>query len=132
MDLTVIAKALPHSVGPVLATAGGLLLVAAQEVTATANESNLMTLVASVLASTGVVGYAVKKFVDNQIKRSQEDRAEDAEARRLAQANLDRLILGYEGQVSRWENLYKEERARNERLVGLMTGKPVSHETGPI
>jgi hypothetical protein len=126
-----LTKALPHSVGPVLATAGGLLLVAAQEVTATANESNLMTLVASVLASTGVVGYAVKKFVDNQIKRSQEDRAEDAEARRLAQANLDRLILGYEGQVSRWENLYKEERARNERLVGLMTGKPASHETGP-
>lgn len=114
-------KGATHLFGPILATASGVLLVAAQTVTTTAFEGNVLTLIASVLASTGVVGYAVKKFVDNQIARSQEERAEEREEKRIATATQDRLIVGYEAQVAKWESLYKDERGRNERLVGFLT-----------
>ncbi len=114
-------KVAAHLFGPVLATTSGMLLVAAQTVTTTAFEGNVLTLIASVLASTGVVGYAVKKFVDNQIARSQDERDEEREEKRLATATQDRLIVGYEAQVAKWESLYKDERARHERLVGLVT-----------
>jgi membrane protein YqaA with SNARE-associated domain len=116
------AKAISYAFGPVLATTSGLLLVAAQQVTTTAIEGNVLTLIASVLASTGVVGYAVKKFVDNQIARSQEERAEERLEKQQATATQDRLIVGYEAQIAKWEALYKEERDRNERLVSRIAG----------
>jgi hypothetical protein len=117
-------KVLSTAFGPVLAAGSGLLLVAAQTAVDTATEGNVLTLIASVLASTGVVGYAVKRFVDSQVARAAAAREEDKEEKRQAQMTHDRLVASFETQMGHWQGLYKEERARNDALVSTLTQRP--------
>jgi hypothetical protein len=111
------------AVGPVLATGSGLLLVLAQDVGQGGVSTQVLTVVASVLASTGVVGYAIKRFVDNQVARAEEERAQDREARRIANEHIERMFNQAERHAERMEQMYLAERTRNEQLVMQVVSK---------
>lgn len=111
--------------GPALATASALLLVLSQDVEAGGISTQVLTLIASVLASTGVVGYAVKRFVDNQIARSIEDREQDREERKQAHALEVKMTALFEAQIAHWQQAFEKERARNESLVVQVITKNV-------
>lgn len=115
--------------GPLLATVSAMLLVLSQDVESGGVSTQVITLIASVLASTGVVGYAVKRFVDNQIARSTEDREQDREERKQAHEREVKMTALFEAQIAHWQQAFEKERARNESLVVQVITKNVMPST---
>lgn len=108
--------------GPVLATLSGVILAVSQDVNQGGISTQFLTIIASMLASTGVVGYALKRFVDNQVARAQEEREQERESRRIAHEHIERMFSQAERHATRMEELYIAERQRNDALVRDLVG----------
>lgn len=111
--------------GPALATLSGVIVAVTQDINQGGISTQFLTIIASMLASTGVVGYALKRFVDNQMARAQEEREQEREARRIAHEHIERMFSQAERHATRMEELYIAERQRNDALVRDLVGTSV-------
>lgn len=111
--------------------------------------TTFITVMASVLASGGIVGYSVKRFVDNQIARAEanreqdradreQDRADRAEDRDQMQELMNRyiereasVVAFYQAQISQWQKRCDDERDRYDRIIVQITNVPSAPRKDP-
>lgn len=122
-----VSHAAPQAIPSLLAAFSSGLLFAAQAVepvASTTTESNFLVMLASILASTGVVGYAVRRFVDAQIKRGEDQRKAEQEERAAERAEQReehiRLSTHYETQIKHWQERYAALEERHDRTYALL------------
>lgn len=70
----------PALIGPGFAVLAGLAAAAADAVN-TGTESSVLTIIASILGATGVIGWGFRAWVTQQIRRAEEQRATAAQER---------------------------------------------------
>lgn len=103
----------------------GLLVAAVTEAT---NEqatplTQIITIVGSMFAATGILGYMARRWVDATVQRQQDDRAEEREFRRLEREDRLKEHGDWDRRVN--ELLTQNQaanQARNAYLEGLITG----------
>ena len=129
-----LAKATPHAIGVTGALLAAVSLQLAQITPSGSTESNFFTVLASVLASTGVVGYAAKRFIDHQVRRSEARADEERKERELDRADMlsvtqrlyDEWVAQrafFETQITLWQTRADAERDRSDKLILQVIGK---------
>lgn len=79
----------PALIGPGLGVLAGLAAAAA-DVVNTGAESSVLTIIASILGATGVIGWGFRAWVTFQIKRAAEEREEDRKEREEGRRERER------------------------------------------